>query len=123
METVTRRMTLPEDLARQMDQMVQEVPTEMGIQMAISIVTLEPSVTVAVTSLFTYEAFRSVLHRWFKHTRAPVVSLTLKDGKSELSFKVERAKANNLALEMGDVVTKFIQPQPDKTASSTPGSA
>jgi hypothetical protein len=115
-------MTLPEDLARQMDQIVQEVPTDMGIHMAISIVTLEPSVTVAATSLFTYEALRSALHRWFKHTRAPVVSITLKDGNSEMSFKLPRPKVNNLALEMGDLVTKFIQPQPDKTTSSTPGS-
>jgi hypothetical protein len=118
---VTLKMTLSEDLARQMDQITEEVPTSMGIDMPVSIVTLGPSVTVATTSLFTYEAFRGVLHHWFKHTRGPV-SIALKDGRSRVSFELERHKANYLATEISEVVTKFIQAQPDKATSSTQGS-
>ena len=118
---MTLKMTLPEDLAMQMDQIAEEVPTSMGIDMAVSIVTLGPSVTVATTSLFTYEVFRGILNHWFKHTKGPV-SITLKDGRSKVSFELDRLKANELATGISEVVTKFIQAQPDKATSSTQGS-
>jgi hypothetical protein len=110
---MTLRMTVSEGLAEQMGQIAEQVPSSLGIDIALSIFTLGPSVTVVTTNLFTSEAFRIVLHRWCKHVSEPT-SVTLKAGRDKISLDLDECTANKMAPEISGLISKFIEVHPER---------
>ena len=117
---MTWKMTLSKDLANELGEAVEEIPTTMGTDIALAIVSaLGPSITIATTSLFSSEVFRHALHRWCKHSQ-DAIHISLGTPASKISIDLDEGTAPQMAQEVAEIITKFIAIHPGGTAGSTP---
>jgi hypothetical protein len=113
------RMTLSEDLVEELGEAVEQVPTPMGADVVLAVVSaLGPSLTIVTTRLFSPETFRVALRRWCKHSQAPV-QLSARIGGSSISFEFDERTGPEMATEVSRVFAKFLATHPDGAAGST----
>jgi hypothetical protein len=113
---VSLRMTLSEDLARLMGDTVQEVPTTLGTDIVLSVLSsVGPSITIVTTSVFSSGAFRAALRRWCSQREEPV-RFSGVSGRNRLSIDLDEHTAEEMADEVSRIVAKFIATPPDAAA-------
>lgn len=112
------RMTLSEDLARSMGDIVQEVPTTLGADIVLSVLSsVGPSITIVTTSVFSSGAFRAALRRWCSQGEEPL-RFSGVVGRNRLSIELDERTAEQMADEVSGIVAKFIATHPDGAAGS-----
>jgi hypothetical protein len=117
---VTLKMTLSRDLVKELGAAVQPVPTHMGPDVALAVVSaLGPSLTVVTTTLFSSETFREALHRWCKHSRKPF-HISAQVGPDSISIDLGERAAPEMAAVVSAVVAKFLAIHPDAAGGSAP---
>jgi hypothetical protein len=117
---MTLKMKLSRDLAEELGDAVEQVPTHMGTDAVLAVVSaLGPSLTVVTTSLFSPETFHNALHRWCKDSRKPV-HVSAQVGANSISIDIDERTAPEMATVVAAVVAKFVATHPDAPASSTP---
>jgi hypothetical protein len=117
---VTLKMTLSRDLVKELGEAVQQVPTPMGTDVVLAVVSaLGPSLTVVTTSLFSPETFRAALHHWCKHSRKPV-HVSAQVGADSISIILDERTAPEMATVVSAVVAKFLATHPDAAGGSAP---
>jgi hypothetical protein len=113
-------MTLSQDLVEELGEAVEQVPTPMGTDVALAVVSaLGPSLTIATTALFSPVAFRDALHRWCSHSPGPV-HISGERGGSKFSFDLDERTAAVMAPELAEFVAKFPATHPDGPADQHP---
>jgi hypothetical protein len=117
---VTLKMTLSRDLVKELGEAVQQVPTHMGTDVVLTVVSaLGPSLTVVTTTLFSSETFREALHLWCKHSRKPV-QVSAQVGVDSISIVLDERTAPEMATVVSAVVAKFLATHPDAVGGSAP---
>jgi hypothetical protein len=111
------KMTLPKDLAEELGESVEQVPTHLG-DIALSLITVNPSLTIVTTSLFSAEAFRVALHHWLRRNKERV-RFSGEFGRNKLSIDCDERAAAEMADELAEVVAKFLATHPDRAAPPT----
>lgn len=117
---MTLKMTLSRDLVKELGEAVQQVPTHMGADVVLTVVSaLGPSLTVVTTTLFSSETFRDALHLWCKHSRKPV-QVSAQVGADSISIVLNERTAPEMATVVSAVVAKFLATHPDAVSGSAP---
>jgi len=116
---VTLKMTLSRDLVKELGETVEQVPTPMGADVVLAVVSaLGPSLTIATTRFFSLDTFRDALHRWCKRSLGPV-RISGERGESKFSFVFDENTAPEMATEAAQFVAKFLATQPGALGGST----
>ena len=116
---MTLKMTLSQDLVEELGEAVEQVPTVLGADMALAIVSaLGPSLTIVATRFFSPEAFRNALHRWCRNSSEPVHISGERRG-SKFSIDLDDRTAPDMALQTAEFVTRFLTSLPDGPGRST----
>jgi hypothetical protein len=109
-------MTLSQDLVEELGEAVEQIPTPMGTDVVLAVVSaLGPSLTIATTALFSPVAFRDALHHWCKHSPGPV-HISARRGRSKVIIDLPDPTAAVMAPEVADFVAKFLATHPDGPA-------
>lgn len=103
-------MTLPEDLAEELGEIVERTPASMGPDIVLSVVSaLGPSVTIVTTALFSCEAFRLKLLHWCKHRRdQDPVCFIAKSPDIRVSIELDERTAGEMSEEISKFMAKLI---------------
>ena len=116
---MTLKMTLSQDLVEELGDAVEQVPTAMGADTALAIVSaLGPSLTIVTTRFFSPEAFRDALHRWCRNSSGPI-HLSGERRGSRFSIDLDDRTASDLALPATEFATRFFATLPDGPGRST----
>jgi hypothetical protein len=113
-------MTLSRDLVKELGEAVEQVPTPMGTEVALAVVSaLGPSITIVTTRFFSPDIFRDALHRWCKRSLGSV-HISGERGESKFSIILDERAAAETAVEAAQFVAKFLATQPGAVGVSTP---
>ena len=113
------KMTLSRDLVKELGEAVEQVPTPMGAEVVLAVVSaLGPSLTVVTTKFFSLDTFRDALHSWFGRSLGPV-RISGERGESKFSFVLDERTAPEVAIEAAQFVAKFLATQPGAVGGST----
>jgi hypothetical protein len=112
-------MTLSQDLVEELGEAVEQVPTSMGADIVVAVVSaVGPSLTIITTSLFSPDSFRGALHRWCGHSPVPVHLAGERRG-SKFSFDLDERTAPEMAAAAAEFVARFLETHPDGPGTST----
>lgn len=113
------KMTLSQDLVEELGEAVEQVPTAMGTDAALAIVSaLGPSLTIVTTKFFSPEAFRNALQRWCRNSSEPIHISGERRG-SKFSIDLDDRTAPEMALQTAEFVARFLAALPDGPGRST----
>lgn len=116
---MTLKMTLSRDLVKELGEAVEQVPTPMGTEVVLAVVSaLGPSITIATTRFFSPDTFRDALHRWCRRSLGSV-HISGERGESKFSFVLDERTAPEMAVEAAQFVVKFLATQPGVVGGST----
>jgi hypothetical protein len=113
-------MKLSEDLGRLMGEAVEEVPSTLGTDVVLSVLSaVGPSITIVTTSVFSSGAFRAALRRWCSQRDEPV-RFSAVNGSNRLTIDLDEHTAKEMADEVSGIYAKFIATLPDGAAGPVP---
>lgn len=116
---MTWTMTLSRDLVKELGEAVEQVPTTMGTEAVLAVVSaLGPSITIVTTRVFSPGTFRDALHRWCRRSLGPV-HISGERGESKFSFVLDERTAPEMAVEAAQFVAKFLATQPGAVSGPT----
>lgn len=117
---MTLKMTLSRDLVKDLGEAVEQVPTPLGTEVVLAVMSaLGPSLTIVTTRFFSLDIFRDALHRWCRRSPGPV-HISGECGESKFSFVFDERTAPEMATEAAQFVAKFLATQPGTVGGSTP---
>jgi hypothetical protein len=116
---MTLKMTLSQDLVEELGEAVKQIPTPMGADIVVAVVSaVGPSLTIVTTRFFSPDSFRDALHRWCSHSPVPV-HLSGERRGSKFSFDLDERTAPEMASQAAEFVARFLETHPDGPGTST----
>lgn len=113
------KMTLSRDLVEKLGDAVEQVPTPMGTDIVLAVVSaLGPSVTIVTTRFFSPETFRDALHRWCRDSPGPVHISGERRG-SKFTFDLDERTLTEMGPKAAEFAATFLAVLPGGPGGST----
>ncbi len=109
------QMTLSEDLVKELGEAVERVPTTMGTDIVLAVVSaVGPSLTIVTTRFFSPETFRDALHRWCGNkNRLGPVHISGERRGSKFLLDLDECTAAEMGPKVAEFVAEFLEIHPD----------